>query len=546
MKLFSNALSYIYHFSKTCFYVMLFSAFVYTLLTCLSYFFAPFLTFSMFSALQSGDLNVLLNMFLINLALCIIYIFLCYLNNVYLDLNTYKLINGIQIHQLKSYHKMPLNNVNKTLNKGEVYNIIEQSSQAFATILSQATKLLINLLIFAMFAVSIYNLSGSLFILFLGVLVILLVSSYILKKVMDYSEAKKQKYLGEQEDYVNEMFSCLELRCFGDHILKFTQNRYNHNRAKIWSMTILQNFASTILEELINSVITLGKGLLLSLTYPAYLTGVISYELITAAISAFDNIKRIIVSFFDPIREILKDRLVLQNYYDSNDENEIFPERIETIEICDFTYEKEKVILDHIHLSFTTHNRIALIGTNGSGKTTLLKAVLNELSGITPVLYNGEHSTLENTLVRENFSYIPNLPQLFSGSVSENIAMNLDEGLQVSGNLDLEMNDVKAKQTEELSTGQKQRVNILRGIYNHGKFVIADEPDANIPLALGKRMMELIRENAQGYLIVTHNPQLIEYFDHVIFLDKGQKVFEGSVEDFVESVYYERWQVHNL
>lgn len=76
--------------------------------------------------------------------------------------------------------------------------------------------------------------------------------------------------------------------------------------------------------------------------------------------------------------------------------------------------------------------------------------------------------------------------------------------------------------------------------------MIADEPDANIPLALGKRMMELIRENAQGYLIVTHNPQLIEYFDHVIFLDKGQKVFEGSVEDFVESVYYERWQVHNL
>ncbi|MCH1939224.1 hypothetical protein [Holdemania massiliensis] len=52
-------------------------------------------------------------------------------------------------------------------------------------------------------------------------------------------------------------------------------------------------------------------------------------------------------------------------------------------------------------------------------------------------------------------------------------------------------------------------------------------------------------ENVQGYLIVTHNPQLIEYFDHVIFLDKGQKVFEGSVEDFVESVYYERWQVHN-
>lgn len=216
MKLFSKALSYIYHFSKTCFYAALFSAFVYTLLTCLSYFFAPFLTFSMFSALQSGNINVLFHMFFLNLALCVIYMFLCYLNNVYLDLNAYKLLNGIQIHQLKSYHKMPLNNVNKALNKGEVYNIVEQSSQAFATILNQATKLIINLLIFSVFAISIYNLSGSLFILFLGVLVILLVSSYILKKVMDYSETKKQKYLGEQEDYVNEMFSCLELRCFSD------------------------------------------------------------------------------------------------------------------------------------------------------------------------------------------------------------------------------------------------------------------------------------------------------------------------------------------
>lgn len=81
---------------------------------------------------------------------------------------------------------------------------------------------------------------------------------------------------------------------------------------------------------------------------------------------------------------------------------------------------------------------------------------------------------------------------------------------------------------DELSGGQRQRVAVARALALRPAIVLADEPTSGLDTATARRMLMLFRgiAEAQGttFLIVSHDPMIVEYVDHAYDLQDGKLV----------------------
>ena len=84
----------------------------------------------------------------------------------------------------------------------------------------------------------------------------------------------------------------------------------------------------------------------------------------------------------------------------------------------------------------------------------------------------------------------------------------------------------------ELSGGEQQRVAIARALINKPEILFADEPTANLDTASTKQILELFRElnkeTGLTILMVTHEPDDMNYVSKVIWLKDGELAERGA------------------
>jgi putative ABC transport system ATP-binding protein len=87
------------------------------------------------------------------------------------------------------------------------------------------------------------------------------------------------------------------------------------------------------------------------------------------------------------------------------------------------------------------------------------------------------------------------------------------------------LTDRKRHTPAELSGGQQQRAAIARALVTRPKIVIADEPTANLDSANGELVLELMRkinrEEGTTFIFSTHDPEIWNMANHVVFLRDG-------------------------
>ena len=199
---------------------------------------------------------------------------------------------------------------------------------------------------------------------------------------------------------------------------------------------------------------------------------------------------------------------------------------------------------DHIDMTFESGQVIGIVGENGAGKSTLMNMLYGYVmpdSG--EILIQGQSVVLKSPqdamkqgigMVHQHFMLVEAL------SVWENIVLGAEKSFFLSKdrrdsrqkiqqlmdkfNLQVNLDAV----VEDLSVGEKQRVEILKALYRNARVLILDEPSAVLTPQEVEGLAHLIRDlKAQGHtvLLITHKlKEILEMTDVVYVMRLGKKV----------------------
>jgi ATP-binding cassette subfamily B protein len=176
---------------------------------------------------------------------------------------------------------------------------------------------------------------------------------------------------------------------------------------------------------------------------------------------------------------------------------------------------------------FTLHkgDSICVVGKSGQGKSTFLNLLTNHLipqQGERTV-DNMNYSKVNPAFFSDNVAVISQEIDLFSISVRENLALgqamsdshiiDLLKKIDLGGwfdELEKGLDTIVGEKGITLSAGQKQRLNILRGILLNLEIYILDEPTAHLDAATEENVVAFLKDQLRGKttVIVTHRPAL--------------------------------------
>ncbi len=205
---------------------------------------------------------------------------------------------------------------------------------------------------------------------------------------------------------------------------------------------------------------------------------------------------------------------------------------------------KKSVItaLDNISFEISKGECVGLIGPNGAGKTTLIKILSTFLlpsSG--KVLINDKNVVNEYKEIRNNINYV------YGGDRGLYWRLSVYDNLFFFGTLykikkndlikkidkllyDLNIEDLKFRLIETLSKGQKQRIQIARGLLNSPQILLLDEPTIGLDPVGTKKLHDIIikmKEQGRTILITSHYMNEIENLcNKIIFINNG-KIIEN-------------------
>ncbi|MBB1428665.1 cysteine/glutathione ABC transporter permease/ATP-binding protein CydD [Shewanella sp. SG44-2] len=190
----------------------------------------------------------------------------------------------------------------------------------------------------------------------------------------------------------------------------------------------------------------------------------------------------------------------------------------------------------------------AIVGPSGAGKTSLLNALLGFLPYQGSLLINGQElSQLNMAQWRQHLAWLGQDPQLFHGTVRENVAlanpqlndaqiMTLLEQADISEfvkqqplGLDLVISD----QSAGVSVGQAQRFALARALAQPAKLFLLDEPTASLDAQSEQSVLTSLYRAMQSTtaLTVTHKLDDLHNMNYILVMDNGMVVQHGHVND---------------
>ena len=196
--------------------------------------------------------------------------------------------------------------------------------------------------------------------------------------------------------------------------------------------------------------------------------------------------------------------------------------------------------LDGIDLEVHGGEVVALLGGNGAGKTSLLEL----LAGVR----NPSGGRVEReSSARTRVGWIPQSPALYRQlTCLENLVFfarmagvpdPAERASRLLHNADLD--DVRDRRADALSTGMRQRLNIAVGLVDTPRLVLMDEPSATLSPDQQRRMWEWVRPAAdEAGAIVFATQSLREarlYATRVVVLAAGRIVYDGSAAGIIEA-----------
>lgn len=205
--------------------------------------------------------------------------------------------------------------------------------------------------------------------------------------------------------------------------------------------------------------------------------------------------------------------------------------------------------LNHISLSITAGETIALVGPSGAGKTTMFQILLRFYDVKTgSVAINGQdirELTLEN--LRSMIAIVPQDPVIFSANVIENIRYGRQNATDIEVIAAAEAAQVAqfvpqlpqgyetflGERGTRLSGGQRQRIAIARAILKDAPLLLLDEATSALDAESEILVQQGLNAAMQGRttLIIAHRLATVQKADRIVVMENGEIVEIGNAAE---------------
>ena len=218
----------------------------------------------------------------------------------------------------------------------------------------------------------------------------------------------------------------------------------------------------------------------------------------------------------------------------------------------DFSYNKDKKILNKINIHAKKGETIAIVGPTGSGKTTIIN-LLNKFYNIDSGSIRIDGKNIDNITMkslRKSIAIVLQDTYLFTKSVKENLKYaNLnatDEEIIKAAALSnahhfiMQLEDgydtILEDNGSNLSQGQRQLLAITRAILSNSSILILDEATSSIDTRTEVAIQDAIiklKENKTTF-IIAHRLSTIRNADTIIAIKDGEIIEQGTHDELLE------------
>ena len=212
---------------------------------------------------------------------------------------------------------------------------------------------------------------------------------------------------------------------------------------------------------------------------------------------------------------------------------------------------KKKEILHGIDLQIRSSEVFGLLGPNGAGKTTLFSLISGlEMTTSGKIFLDEYDITFKDISFRasKGIIYLPQEPSVFRKlSVADNIKAALQtkfKNIQIEDKYksimkEFDLFSLENQISENLSGGQRRKLEIARAFALEPKFILLDEPFAGIdPLTINeiKNIISKLRAKNVGVVISDHNAQAtMDICDNISVINNGEIIASGNPSSIKEN-----------
>lgn len=221
------------------------------------------------------------------------------------------------------------------------------------------------------------------------------------------------------------------------------------------------------------------------------------------------------------------------------------------IDNVDFRYGFRELLLKNLNITIKQGQNVALVGESGCGKTTIAKMLMSFYkpeSG--EIRINGNNiSNIPPKDVRDHIAYVPQNSFFFTDTIKNNLKLGnekaTDEEIKelcikcCADKFIMEMpngyDTVLEENATNLSSGQKQRLALVRALLKKPEILIIDEATGNLDTITENNIINTINDATHDItcLLIAHRLNTIRNCDNIFVMNNGEIIEQGTHEELM-------------
>ena len=211
--------------------------------------------------------------------------------------------------------------------------------------------------------------------------------------------------------------------------------------------------------------------------------------------------------------------------------------------------------VDNMNFEIEEGEVVGYIGSNGAGKSTTIKMMTGiltptsgkvEVNGIIPYENRTENAMNIGVVFGQRTQLWWDLPLSETFSLLRDIYSVSPEDFKERMkffNEVLEIDEFMLRPVRTLSLGQRMRADLAASLIHNQKILYLDEPTIGLDVVVKEKVRNAIKQINKKYnttvILTTHDLEDIEELcDRIIIIDKGVKIYDGSLSEIKEKYGY--------